>query len=113
MSVELAAQSFVDIRFRAIVVPLVIQRFFHPRLMQIRRSRRIHYLELSFSPASLSFSHTLLEVLPLLPSMTTGKSGWRAVADLSLLWSKCSFGPLLEELQLPTGITTWRTEPAF
>jgi hypothetical protein len=93
MSAELAAQSFMDIRFRATVLPLVIQRFFHPRLVQIRRNRRIHYLELPFSPGSLSFSHTLLEVLPLLPSMTTARVDEEAVADLSLLWSKCSFGP--------------------
>ncbi len=36
VSAELAAKSFVDIRFRAIVLPLVIERFFHPRPVQIR-----------------------------------------------------------------------------
>jgi hypothetical protein len=39
MSTASAAKSFVDIRFRAIVLPLVIERFFHPRLVQIRRNR--------------------------------------------------------------------------
>ena len=34
----------MDIRFRAIDLPLVTERFFHPGLVQIRRNRRIHYL---------------------------------------------------------------------
>ncbi len=44
VSAELAAKSFVDIRFRAIVLALVIERFFHPRPVQIRHNRRLHYL---------------------------------------------------------------------
>ncbi len=63
----------MDIRFRAIVLSLVIERFFHPGLVQIRHSRRLHHLALSFSPGSLSLSHTFLEVLLLLPRMTTDR----------------------------------------
>ena len=36
----------MDIRFRAIDLPVVTERFFHPRLVQIRRNRKIHYLAL-------------------------------------------------------------------
>jgi len=44
VSAELAAKSLVDIRFRAIGLPLVIEHFFHPRLVQIHHNRRLHYL---------------------------------------------------------------------
>ena len=40
-------------------------------LVRIRCNRRIHYLPFRLSPRSLSFSHTLLEGLRLLPSMMT------------------------------------------
>jgi hypothetical protein len=36
---------------------------------------------LSFSPGSLSFSHTLLEVVPLLPRMTTDRKVERSAIN--------------------------------